>query len=136
MDCVIIFYSARKTAYCERALKKSLSRLDMSRAEISFAINAADMGSRIISGFKSCNAVFVVGGLSVNGGSGTKEIISRALGTVDFDECKKLKNSSGEDGYVVRSGKQLLLLLPDSPEQIEEIMQGSAAAYIQFYTTN
>lgn len=134
MDCVIIFYSARKTAYCERALKKCLSGLDLSRAETAFAVNASDMGNRIISGFNLCSVVFIVGGLSVSGSNGVKDVISNALGTVDFDECKKLKNPSGDDGYIIRAGKQILVLLPDNPQQIESIMQGSTAAYIKYYT--
>ena len=38
--------------------------------------------------------------------------------------AKRLKNENGDDGYVVRAANQILILLPDEPEQIESIMQG------------
>lgn len=133
MECVMIFYAARKTAFCERSLRRSISKLGVSNAEVSFAVTPEDAGSRIVQGFADTNIVFVIGGLSISGSSGIKETISRALSASSFDECKKLKNSNGEDGYVIRAGKQFLVLLPDDPEQIEEIMQGVVTAYISFF---
>ena len=44
--------------------------------------------------------------------------------------AKKLKNENGDDGYVVRAANQILILLPDEPEQIESIMQGPLRKYI------
>lgn len=130
MESVIIFYAARRTSYCERSLKRSISRFGIGNAEVSFAVTPEEAGRRIVQGFADTNIVFVVGGLSISGSSGIKETISRALSVSNFDECKKLKNSGGEDGYVIRAGEQFLVLLPDNPEHIEEIMQGAVARYI------
>lgn len=59
-----------------------------------------------------------------------KSIISRALCETPVNDCKKLKNENGDDGYVVRAANQILILLPDEPEQIESIMQGPLRKYI------
>ena len=61
---------------------------------------------------------------------GIKSIISRALCETPVNDCKKLKNENGDDGYVVRAANQILILLPDEPEQIESIMQGPLRKYI------
>lgn len=42
----------------------------------------------------------------------------------------KAENENGDDGYVVRAANQILILLPDEPEQIESIMQGPLRKYI------
>ena len=80
--------------------------------------------------FKKLNAVFVVGGLGFDDEKGIKSIISRALCETPVNDCKKLKNENGDDGYVVRAANQILILLPDEPEQIESIMQGPLRKYI------
>ncbi len=131
MDGRLIFYSARKTSACERSLKKSFSELDISVSGVTFAVDNMEVGMQITAGFEICNVIFVIGGLSIDGKKGIKSIISRALGKANVDECKKLHSSVGEDGYVIRAGRQLLILLPDEPARIEEIMQGPVSRYIQ-----
>lgn len=130
MDCKVIFYSARKTSFCERTLIKNFSRFSLGFIESSFANNSKDFGEHIINAFEKVDIVFVVGGLGIDGNRGMKNIISNALESTEFDECYKLKNSQGEDGYVVKCGSQMLVLLPDEPVQIEEIMQGALGKYL------
>lgn len=130
MDCKVIFYSARKTSFCERTLKKSFSQLSLGFIESTFANNSMDFGKQLISAFEKFNIVFVIGGLGIDGNRGIKNIISNALENTEFDDCYKIKNSQGEDGYVVKCGSQVLVLLPDEPAQIEEIMQGTLGRYI------
>lgn len=130
MDCKVIFYSAHKTSFCERSLRKSFSELSLGFVESSFANNSMDFGKLLIDAYKKFNIVFVIGGLGIDGNRGMKNIISNALDSVEFDECYKLKNSQGEDGYVVKCGIQVLVLLPDEPMQIEEIMQGALGRYL------
>ena len=60
-----------------------------------------------------------------------KNIVSRLIKSSCLDDCKKLKNPTGDDGYVVRADSQMLVLLPDEPEQIEAIMQGAITGYIK-----
>lgn len=130
MDCKVIFYSAHKTSFCERSLRKSFSQLSLGFVESNFANNSVDFGKQLINAFEKFDIVFVIGGLGIDGNRGMKNIISNALDSTEFDDCYKLKNSQGEDGYVVKCGIQMLVLLPDEPAQIEEIMQGALGRYL------
>lgn len=131
MDCRIVFYSARKTAFCEKALKKSFSELKLALADTCFATDAKSLGALLIDSFNKCNLVFVIGGLGFSDSRSVQRIISCATSDVEIDECKKLKNEKGEDGYILRADNQLLVMLPDEPEQIEKIMQGPISMYIK-----
>lgn len=130
MNCRLVFFAARKTSFCERALQKSFSELDLELVKTCFATDSEQLGNELTDAFKKLNAVFVVGGLGFDDEKGIKSIISRALCEAPVNDCKKLKNENGDDGYVVRAANQILILLPDEPEQIESIMQGPLRKYI------
>lgn len=130
MNCRLVFFAARKTSFCERALQKSFSELDLELVKTCFATDSEQLGNELTDAFKKLNAVFVVGGLGFDDEKGIKGIISRALCETPVNDCKKLKNENGDDGYVVRAANQILILLPDEPEQIESIMQGPLRKYI------
>ena len=130
MNCRLVFFAARKTSFCERALQKSFSELDLELVKTCFATNSEQLGNELTDAFKKLNVVFVVGGLGFDDEKGIKSIISRALCETPVNDCKKLKNENGDDGYVVRAANQILILLPDEPEQIEAIMQGPLRKYI------
>lgn len=130
MNCRLVFFAARKTSFCERALQKSFSELDLELVKTCFATNSEQLGNELTDAFKKLNVVFVVGGLGFDDEKGIKSIISRALCETPVNDCKKLKNENGDDGYVVRAANQILILLPDEPEQIESIMQGPLRKYI------
>ena len=123
MNCRLVFFAARKTSFCERALQKSFSELDLELVKTCFATDSEQLGNELTDAFKKLNVVFVVGGLGFDDEKGIKSIISRALCETPVNDCKKLKNENGDDGYVVRAANQILILLPDEPEQIESIMQ-------------
>ena len=130
MNCRLVFFAARKTSFCERALQKSFSELDLELVKTCFATDSEQLGNELTDAFKKLNVVFVVGGLGFDDEKGIKSIISRALCQTPVNDCKKLKNENGDDGYVVRAANQILILLPDEPEQIESIMQGPLRKYI------
>ena len=130
MNCRLVFFAARKTSFCERALQKSFSELDLELVKTCFATDSEQLGNELTDAFKKLNVVFVVGGLGFDDEKGIKSIISRALWETPVNDCKKLKNENGDDGYVVRAANQILILLPDEPEQIESIMQGPLRKYI------
>lgn len=131
MNCRLVFFAARKTSFCERALQKSFSELDLELVKTCFATDSEQLGVEFTDAFKKLNVVFVVGGLGFDDEKGIKSIISRALCETPVNDCKKLKNEYGDDGYVIRAANQLLVLLPDEPAQIEEIMHGPLKKYIK-----
>ncbi|MCD8026947.1 MAG: hypothetical protein LUF33_08540 [Clostridiales bacterium] len=131
MNCRLVFYAARKTSFCERAVQKSFSELNLTLSGTAFATDSIRLGSLLIDDFRECDVVFVIGGLSLGGVNGTKTIFSRALADSGTDEYRKLNNDVGDDGYVFCAGRQILVLLPDEPEQIEAIVRGPLAGYIK-----
>lgn len=131
MNCQLIFYSARKTAFCERSLSRCFSGLNIRLLNVSFAVDSKELGEYVTKAFESCDLVFIVGGFSLDGDKRILNILSNALAKANVDEVKKLYNEDGEDGYVFKSGNQLLIALPDAPYHICEIMQGPVSRYIQ-----
>lgn len=113
-----------------KSFAKSFSELDLELVKTCFSTDSEQLGNELTDAFKKLNAVFVVGGLGFDDEKGIKSIISRALCETPVNDCKKLKNENGDDGYVVRAANQILILLPDEPEQIESIMQGPLRKYI------
>lgn len=131
MNCKLIFYAARKTSFCERALQKSFSELDLELVQTLFATDSEGLGIFLTDAFRKYNIVFVIGGLGFGDDKGIVSIISKAVADISIDDCKKLKNEFGDDGFVLRAQNQVLVLLPDEPEQIEAIMQGPVGEYIR-----
>ena len=131
MYCRLVFYSARKTSFCERALKKSFLELDLKLLKTSFAVKAKQLVDFLSESFSGCDMVFVIGGLSLDEERNAKTIIASSVDGTSVDDIKRLDNESGEDGYVLRAKNQFLIMLPDEPYQIENIMQGAIGKYIK-----
>ncbi len=121
MNCRLVFFAARKTSFCERALQKSFSELDLELVKTCFATDSEQLGNELTDAFKKLNAVFVVGGLGFDDEKGIKSIISRALCETPVNDCKKLKNENGDDGYVVRAANQILFFCPMNPSRLNQL---------------
>ncbi|MCH5304087.1 MAG: hypothetical protein J1E41_04410 [Ruminococcus sp.] len=135
MNCELIFYLATKTNLCEKSLKNSVKYLDLNFRTALFATEPEVLGKLIIDAFEKTNIVFIVGGLDNSEKNGTENILSKALANKLPDDLKKLKNPvSDADGYLVRQGGQLLIALPDKPEEIEEILSGPLNNYLENFT--
>ena len=133
MNCELIFYYSTKTNLCEKALKNSIKGLDLNFQTAIFATAPEKLGALIISVFEKTNVVFVVGGFSSDK-NGIENVLSKALANKAPDDLKKLKNPlSSRDGYLIRQGGQLLIALPDEPDEIEAIMSGVVRGYIETF---
>ena len=132
----LIFYAARKTSLCERSLRKSFSELDLIADEAKFAANCKTLGELVVSSLKTNDIVFVTGGLDIGGESDSPSVFARAFADNPQLEMKRLKNSSGSDGYVFASDSQAIILLPDDPQQIENIMNGALRGFLKRYREN
>lgn len=131
MKCSIIYYSARKTSFCEKALKKCFPELGLNLSDAVFATKKETLGDALMKAFDGCDTVFTVGGLEFGDNRNVRDILSQAAAGSDPTLCRRLQNDGGDDGYLIRAGKQLLVMLPDEPEQIERIMRGTLADYIK-----
>lgn len=135
MNCELIFYLAAKTNLCEKALENSLENLNLKFRSSLFATEPKALGALVIDAFEKTNVVFIVGGLGLKDKNGTENILSKALANKKTDDLKKLKNPiSDSDGYLIRQGGQLLIVLPDEPLQIEAVFNGPLKKYLQSFT--
>ena len=124
MKCDLIFYLARRTSYCEKALKKQLEELGIGLNTITASTTPVMLGEKLITSLSRCNLVFIIGGLGFSGKNGLSDVLSKALSStkVTASDIKKLKNDLGKQyGYVIRCGKQMIVALPDKPEELSEM---------------
>ena len=130
MDCSVIYYAARKTSFCEKTLKRCFSPLHWRISTAGFANGAQDLGERLIAAFDSGEICVVVGGLNFSDDRSAVRIISHAAVNSQPDLVRR-QLCRGGCGYLLCAGGQLLLLLPDEPAQIEEIMCGNISKFIR-----
>ncbi|MBE6738067.1 MAG: hypothetical protein E7566_05405 [Ruminococcaceae bacterium] len=124
MKCDLIFYLARRTSYCEKALKKQLEELGLELNIVTASTTPLMLGEKLVTSFGRCNLVFIIGGLGFSGKSGLSDVLSKALSAtkVTASDIKKLKNNLGKQyGYVIRQGKQMIVALPDKPEELSDM---------------
>ena len=133
MKCNLVFYLARKTSYCEKALKKSLMQIDTELNTICASTNPLMLGEKLTEALKTCNLVFIIGGLGFSGDNRLSDVLSRALAStkVEIGDVKKLKSENPRVfGYLIRSGKQLIVALPDNPEELTAMLSPQLKKYI------
>lgn len=137
MNCHIIFYMARKTGLCEKALSNALKTVGLNPVSVLFAANPHQLGENLISSLTKCNLVFTIGGLYSPDKLGISTVLSNALAQNPPQEIKKLKNNlSDYDGYVIRQDCQLIVVLPDEPEEITDFFSGSLREYLADFACN
>lgn len=135
MNCEIIFYLAKKTSLCEKVLKKEVADLNIHTHASFFATTPQSLGTHIINSLERCNVVFITGGLGSFGKIGIENVLSKALAYKMPDDLKKLKNPlSSNDGYIIRQGGQLMVVLPDEPEEIKAIFRNSLIEYLKSFS--
>lgn len=91
------------------------------------------MGSKLIEAFDLCKVTFLIGGLDFADNRNAVKVISNAAAESEPELIKKLRGIDGHDGYVLKSGEKLMIMLPDDPEQIEAIAQGELSGYLKYY---
>lgn len=131
MDCTLILYAARKTSLCERALAKSLQPLNLRIRETVFSTGAKALGEQLRKAFSRDDICFVVGGMSFSDSREVRSILAGAAASSQPELVRRLKNPSGEEGLLLRCGRQHLILLPDEPEAIAETLKGTLGTYLK-----
>ena len=131
MDCTLILYAARKTSLCERALAKSLQPLNLRIRETVFSTGAKALGEQLRKAFSRDDICFVVGGMSFSDSREVRSILAGAAASIQPELVRRLKNPSGEEGLLLRCGRQHLILLPDEPEAIAETLKGTLGTYLK-----
>lgn len=121
MNCRLVFFAARKTSFCERALQKSFSELDLELVKTCFATDSEQLGNELTDAFKKLNAVFVVGGLGFDDEKGIKSIISRALCETPVNDCKKLKMKTAMTDMLSEPQIRFLFFCPMNPSRLNPL---------------
>ena len=134
MNGELIFYAARKTSSCERALKKNFTELKLSLAKTSFAPDIQLLGKLVSDSLDKNDIVFISGGLDLGSGMDSASIFERVLAGKRPEVMKKIANENGSDGYLFATNRQIIVLLPDEPEQIVTMMQGPLCDFVKSYT--
>lgn len=134
MKCDLIFYLARKTSYCEKALKKQLEGIGMGLNTVTASTTPLMLGEKLIASLSRCNLVFIIGGLGFSGKNGLTDVLSKALSAtkVTPSDIKKLRNDAGKQyGYLIRCGKQNIVAFPDKPEELTQMFSPALVNYLK-----
>ena len=134
MKCDLIFYLARKTSYCEKALKKQLEEIGVGLNTVTASTTPIMLGEKLIASLSRCNLVFIIGGLGFSGKNGLTDVLSKALSTtkVTPSDIKKLRSDTGKQyGYLIRCSSQTIVALPDKPDQLREMFSPALVAYLK-----
>ncbi|MCQ4022228.1 MULTISPECIES: hypothetical protein [unclassified Ruminococcus] len=122
MDCNLIFYSARRTGYCETALKASLSVEKYRIARVLSAFNPEMLGDKINESLSECNVIFIIGGISRDDELSTPDLLSKAFSkNTPLPKSEKLTLNGKVSGYKLSCLKQTIYLLPDEPDEIAQL---------------
>lgn len=140
MDCQIIFYMSLKTGYCEKAVRKKLSYSEFNVAAVSSAATVRDLGKCLADAVNKYDLIVIVGGLSKSGNDNIVQVLSHAFSRSNANlNIKKMLNPNinGDNGYILESGEQIILVLPDEPGSLEPMLSNSLIKYIStFFNVN
>lgn len=129
----LIFYISKKTSYCEKKLSKALSQIEGEKNRVVYATTPTELGDEVCESLRLCPLVAIVGGLSSIDDDNLATVLSRVLSNsgLTLNNLRKITASSGHKGYIIRYKSQILLALPDSPADIEEMLKEPLLRYIR-----
>lgn len=128
----ILFYKSRKTSYCEKALRAKLSCADMSVNRVIASVAPTKLGETLCESLRLCNLVVIIGGFSKNDSENLVTVLSRAMSnsSLTLSNIRKLKGAI-TDGYIIKCNKQMIIALPDNPQEIEFLLSDSFLEYLK-----
>ena len=132
MKCDLIFYLAKKTALCEKKIKELFASTIYQLNSVTASTTPDSLGMQLTDALNCVNLIFVVGGLRDNDVRAISNVLSKALANSSTNIIpKRLKNEVGDfDGYILRSGKQTIICIPDNPEEIENMLNENMFNYL------
>lgn len=132
MKCDLIFYLAKKTALCEKKIKELFTNTIYQLNSVTASTTPDSLGMQLTDALNCVNLIFVVGGLRDNDVRAISNVLSKALANSSTNIIpKRLKNEVGDfDGYILRSGIQTIICLPDNPEEIENMLNENMFNYL------
>lgn len=128
----LLFYKSRKTSYCEKTLKSKLSEIGISANRVMSQVAPVNLGETLCESLTLCNCVIIIGGFSKNDSENLVTVLSRALSNsgLNLSNTRKIKGGV-YDGYIIKYNKQTIIALPDSPEEIDFILNDKFLEYLK-----
>lgn len=131
MNSQMIFYLSKKTGPCEKKIKTIAKPLGITITQSFFATTPQNLGTLLINSLRANDIIFIIGGFHPGDKNNIEDVLSNAFSHCPPEKIKKLPNPTGTDSYLIMQSSQLLIVLPDEPEQIEEIINDLAKDYIK-----
>lgn len=128
----ILFYKSRKTSYCEKSLKRRFKKIDMSSNRVIASTAPETLGEALCKSLTLCNLVVIVGGFSQNDSENLVTVLSRVISSagLTLDNVRKLKGNT-TDGYIIKYENQMILALPDDPNEISSLLSDTFLEYLK-----
>lgn len=128
----VLFYKSRKTSYCEKVLKSRLKSINMSANRVLAQVAPTKLGETLCESLTLCNCVVIIGGSMITDNENLSVVLSRALSNagLTLNNIRKLKGAI-YDGYIIKYNKQMIIALPDSPQEIEYLLSDSFLEYLK-----
>lgn len=129
----LTFYIAKKTGYCEKRLKRIMMAIGFEPNRIVSATSPTMLGEEVTHSLRLCRLAVIIGGLHSPDDDNLATVLSRVFSVasgISLKNMRKLPLSSGVEGYIIRYKTQMILALPDNPDDIEQMLTGDVLDYI------
>jgi len=128
----LIFYIAKKTGYCEKRLRRILSTIGCEPHRIVSATNPPMLGEEVTHSLRICRLAVIVGGLRSLDDDNLATVLSRVFSIAGIPLSNMRRLTYGEsEGYLIRYKSQMILALPDNPDDIEAMLSEDVLAYLK-----
>lgn len=129
----LIFYIAKKTGYCEKRLKQIMMPIGLEPNRIVNATSPTMLGEEVVHSLRLCRLAVIVGGLRSPDDDNLATVLSRVFSVapgISLRNMRKISCLNGSEGYIIRCKSQMILALPDNPDEIEEMLSHNVLEYI------
>ncbi len=120
MNYEIIFYRSGQTAAMQQRLEQFLQPYGLSLSGASAAGEADELGKHLSSALKKSRLIITIGGLDDSAQS-TEKLLARMLTPKSKDTPLCCLLSQPGEGCYIKSGGQVILILPDRPDALEAL---------------
>ncbi|MBQ7219211.1 MAG: hypothetical protein IJS27_06850 [Ruminococcus sp.] len=133
MNYDLIFYIAKKTGYCEKRIKRVLGTIGGESHRIVSATSPTALGEEVTHSLRICPVAVIIGGLRSLDDDNLATVLSRvfSIAGISLNNMRKLSAKSGAQGYIIRYSSQMILALPDNPDDIESMLSEEVLGYIK-----
>jgi hypothetical protein len=131
VKCDLIFYLAKKTALCQKKLNKIFAQRQFQVNTVTASTTPESLGLQLNEALSCVNLVFIVGGLKENDVRSISNVFSKALANSSTDIItRRIENPQGQDGFILRSGRQTIICVPDNPPEMENMINNVMLDYL------